>query len=181
MPNYFGAQRFGNNGNNLVHAKEILLANKKVKSSHLRGIYYSAARSFLFNQILSLRIIEECWNQPLNGDLMMLAGSHSVFHIDTVDDEIMQRIKEHDIYAAAPLWGTGKELLTDKALQIQQQALEPWNDWCVALEQHGLQKMYRSMVLLPEDLHYQDSVFSFTLPTGSFATMLLREFLVDNA
>ncbi len=180
VPNYFGPQRFGHNGSNLQRAKEVLLDNKKIKNRHLRGIYLSAARSFLFNHILSDRVDNACWNLPLPGDLMMLAGSHSVFHIDTVDDEIMQRISEHDIFPAAPLWGTGKELLTDQALQTQSNALEPWRDWCEALERHNLQKLYRSIVLLPEDLKLTDNVFTFSLPTGSFATTLLRELLMSD-
>lgn len=177
VPNYFGPQRFGYNGSNLERAKEVLLGNKKIKNRHLRGIYYSAARAFLFNQIVSLRVEESCWNSPVKGDLMMLAGSNSVFQLDTVDDAIKQRISEHDVAPAACLWGKGKELLTEQALQIQNQALAAWSQWCVSLEQHGLIKSYRSMVLYPENLQFSDNVFSFTLPSGTYATTVLRELL----
>jgi len=181
VPNYFGPQRFGHNGANLTRAKEILLDNKKIKNRHLRGIYYSAARSFLFNQIVSLRVGQGIWNQPLTGDLMMLVGSHSVFQLDTVDDEIRLRVSENDVFPAAPLWGKGKELVTQEALTLQQAAIEPWSDWCDALEAHGLQKSYRSMVLLPENFQFEEDTFRFTLPTGSYATALLRELLTDIA
>ena len=177
VPNYFGSQRFGHHGGNLDRAKDVLLENKKIKNRHLRGIYYSAARSFLFNQVLSLRVGNASWNYPLIGDVMMLAGSHSVFQLAAIDDEIMQRVSENDIFPAAPLWGVGEELLTGSALQIQNQAIEPWHEWCAALERHGLSKSYRSMVLLPEHLEFNDDVFTFTLPAGSFATTVLRELL----
>lgn len=180
VPNYFGPQRFGYQGSNLDRAKEVLLDNKTMKNRHLRGIYYSTARSFLFNQILSLRVEEGSWNHPLVGDLMMLAGSHSVFQIDTIDDEILKRVSANDVFPAAPLWGKGKELVTGSALQMQHQALEPWHEWCVALEQHGLQKSYRSMVLLPEDLQFRDNAFTFSLPSGAFATTVLRELLLTS-
>ena len=179
VPNYFGPQRFGHNGSNLEHAKDVLLANKKIKNRHLRGIYYSAARSFLFNQILSHRVLDASWNRPLSGDLMMLVGSHSIFPINAVTDEIIQRVSEKDVFPAAPLWGIGKELLTERALQIQDLVIEPWREWCVALERHGLQKSYRAMVLLPENLHFCDNIFSFTLPAGSYATTVLRELLME--
>lgn len=180
VPNYFGPQRFGINGNNLARAKEVLLENKKIKSRHLRGIYYSAARSFLFNAIVSLRVTDNSWNRPVRGDLMMLAGSHSIFPIDVVDDEIMRRVSENDIFPASPLWGIGKELLTEQALHLQSIAIEPWREWCEALERHGLQRLYRSMVLLPEHLQFKDNVFTFTLPAGSFATTILRELLTND-
>ena len=175
VPNYFGLQRFGINGSNLDRAKDLLLQNKKIKNRHLRGIYYSAARSFLYNQILSSRVENGNWNYPLPGDLMMLVGSHSIFHIDEVDDEIIQRVNDNDIFPAAPLWGRGEERLTDAALHTQNCALAPWQEWCGALERHGLEKLYRSMVLLPEHLQFKDNVFTFTLPTGAYATTVLRE------
>ena len=181
VPNYFGPQRFGHNGSNLDRAKALLLENKKTKNRHLRGIYYSAARSFLFNQMVSLRVEKKCWNVPVSGDLMMLAGSNSVFQLDVVDDEINRRIREHDIFPSACLWGKGKALLTEKALEMQNQALEPWYQWCAALEQHGLQKSYRSLVLFPENLQLRDTIFSFTLPSGTYATTVLRELLSSHA
>lgn len=177
VPNYFGPQRFGNQGSNVDRAKALLLEHKKIKSRHLRGIVYSAARSLLFNHILSHRVLAGNWNRPIEGDLMMLAGTHSVFAIDTVDDEIDRRIDEHDIFPAAPLWGQGKELLSKEALRLQTAALEPWSDWCDALEAHGLQKLYRTMVLLPENLQWNKDIFSFSLPTGAYATTVLRELI----
>ncbi len=180
VPNYFGPQRFGHQGNNLERAKEVLFENKKIKNRHLRGIYYSAARSFLFNQILSGRVEAMNWNRPVDGDLMMLAGTHSIFAIDTVDAEIKRRIDEHDIFPAAPLWGTGKELLSKDALNYQELALNPWREWCASLEKHGLQKLYRSMVLIPKDLNFNNDIFSFSLPTGAYATTVLRELFNNN-
>jgi len=180
IPNYFGAQRFGYNGRNLDHAKDVLLDNKTINDRHLRGIYYSAARSFIFNKIVSHRINEACWNLPVPGDLMMLAGSHSVFPVGTINDAIMQRVRTHDIFPAACLWGIGDELISEKALDLQHQAIAPWQDWCNALAAHKLQKMYRSMVLIPENLSLEGNQFSFTLPAGSYATAVFRELFTSD-
>jgi tRNA pseudouridine13 synthase len=133
----------------------------------------------LFNQIVSARVEAGNWKLPLTGDLMMLSGSHSVFQITIVDEEIKRRVTDGDISPAAPLWGKGKELITEQALEIQNQALAPWGDWCKGLESHGLQKLYRAMVLMPHDLQLQNNVFSFTLPAGAYATTVLRE-LIQN-
>lgn len=179
VPNYFGPQRFGHQGGNLERAEAILLRHKTIKNRSLRGIYYSAARSFLFNQIVSLRVQQSTWNQAVLGDLMMLSGTHSVFHLDQMADDIPRRVREHDIFPSAALWGKGQERLTEQALDLQNQALAPWQAWCEGLEDHGLQKAYRSMVLLPENLQFKENVFSFTLPKGAFATTVLREILVN--
>ena len=109
---------------------------------------------------------------------MMLVGSHSIFPVGGVDEGILQRVMAHDISPTAPLWGQGKELITDKALLMQNEALEELEDWCLALEKHRLERSYRPMILFPEKLEFKDEVFTFTLPAGGYATMVLRELLV---
>ncbi len=56
VPNYFGEQRFGRDGGNLIKAEEILVQGRKVKDRFLKGMYFSAARSWLYNLILSRRV-----------------------------------------------------------------------------------------------------------------------------
>ncbi len=67
VPNYFGEQRFGRDGGNLIKAEEILVQGRKVKDRFLKGMYFSAARSWLYNLILSRRVKESSWNLPLLG------------------------------------------------------------------------------------------------------------------
>jgi tRNA pseudouridine13 synthase len=177
VPNYFGMQRFGNNGSNLNHSRLLLLENKKIKNKYLKGLYYSAARSFLFNQILAARVASGNWNQAIIGDVMMLAGSNSVFHIENVDTAIEKRVAMGDIYPAACLWGNGQERLTNDALTYQSQVLSQWAPWCDGLERHGLKKDYRAMVLFAKDICCESEVVSFTLPRGGYATTILRELL----
>jgi len=55
FPNYFGPQRFGHNGQNLVKGWQ-LLSRRRLSGHAKKGIYLSALRSFLFNQILAQRI-----------------------------------------------------------------------------------------------------------------------------
>ncbi len=74
MPNYFGEQRFGNHGDNLRKATALLSDELTVKNHRLRGIYYSSARAWIFNHILSARVGAENFHQPLNGDVMQHVG-----------------------------------------------------------------------------------------------------------
>jgi tRNA pseudouridine13 synthase len=62
FPNYFGEQRFGRDGNNLVFASQ-LMAGQRVKREK-RDIYLSAARSYLFNLALSRRVADGSWCEP---------------------------------------------------------------------------------------------------------------------
>jgi len=55
VPNYYGEQRFGRGGNNLEAAKA-MFAGKRIKDRNKRSLYLSAARSMLFNAIVSARI-----------------------------------------------------------------------------------------------------------------------------
>ena len=45
VPNYFGSQRFGNNGNNLNEARRWGRENVRTRNQNKRSLYLSAARS----------------------------------------------------------------------------------------------------------------------------------------
>lgn len=103
VPNYFGEQRFGHN--NLARARDMFAGKIKVRDRNKRSIYISAARSAIFNAILSTRVEQGTWNQALPGDVMMLAGSNSVFVVDEVNDDIRRRVGEGDIFPTGLLPG----------------------------------------------------------------------------
>lgn len=181
VPNYFGLQRFGFGGQNLLKAQRVLFENYKIKDHFLRGMYYSSARSFLFNRILSQRVETQSWNKALSGDVMQLAGTNSVFNLEAVDDLIKQRIEAFDISPAAPLWGRGDERCSGDALANQAIALDGYKKWCVALEQHRLDKAYRSQILRAKNLRWEwqenNVCLEFSLPAGSYATSIVRELI----
>lgn len=81
VPNYFGEQRFGKHGNNIQRALE-MFSGRRVKRQQ-RSIYLSAARSYLFNEVLSQRIQKDTWRQVAEGDVLMLSGTRSVFVAET--------------------------------------------------------------------------------------------------
>jgi tRNA pseudouridine13 synthase len=181
VPNYFGPQRFGYDGQNLVKAKELLLDKLKPKNRFLRGIYYSAARAFLFNQILAERVGQGNWNKALTGEVLQLAGSNSIFTVEILDELISTRVSEFDISPAAPLWGRGQERAAKEALAIQEQALADFRAWCEALEKQGLDRAYRSLILQVENLNWNwdgDALLlNFRLTSGSYATSVVRELM----
>ncbi|MEW6998358.1 tRNA pseudouridine(13) synthase TruD [Colwelliaceae bacterium BS250] len=185
VPNYFGEQRFGIDGQNIDAARE-LFNGKKVKDKKKRGFYLSAARSHLFNAIVAERIVLKKFLTPIPGDVYMLAGSRSVFHTDIIDDEIERRLSEKDIDITAPLWGAGESLTTDKALTLEESVANQYEDLAKGLGKFGLKQERRKICLqvseakleqIIEDKQHTSVVISFFLPAGCFATTILRELI----
>jgi len=56
MPNYFGFQRFGIDGDNYLKGKEICDGSRKERNRKLRQMYINAYQSYQFNMWLSKRI-----------------------------------------------------------------------------------------------------------------------------
>ena len=159
VPNYYGEQRFGRNANNLPEAQAILVDGKRIRDKQKRGLMLSAARSYLFNQILSARVLANNWQIVLSG--------------------------EPGDVPTAPLWGRGRSAAKDETLAIEADALEPWAAWRDGLEHAGLSQERRSLILKPELSSWrwidQDLELSFTLGSGEFATTILRELTVLNS
>lgn len=56
LPNYFGYQRFGKDGDNFLEGEKIIKGELKLKNRKISDFLISAYQSFLFNQWLSFRI-----------------------------------------------------------------------------------------------------------------------------
>ncbi|MDZ7749580.1 MAG: tRNA pseudouridine(13) synthase TruD [Halofilum sp. (in: g-proteobacteria)] len=103
FPNYFGPQRFGRDGENLRRARAALAGD--AGRGRVRGIQISAARSWLFNRVLERRVAEGSWTDPLPGDALMLAGTHSLFEYDGHDRDVPARVAGLDLDVTGPLLG----------------------------------------------------------------------------
>lgn len=71
VPNYFGEQRFGIDAGNLQAAERMLVAGSKIKNRSKKSMVLSAARAWLFNQVLAARVEQGLWQQPLEGDVLI--------------------------------------------------------------------------------------------------------------
>jgi tRNA pseudouridine13 synthase len=180
VPNYFGEQRFGIEENNLHAAIDMFTTGRKVKNRHLRGLYYSAARSFLFNQVLSYRVGHSLWDQAVSGDAMVLQGSRSFFVATSIDDSIRQRLLTGDIHPSGPLWGRGEPATQGEAKALELKVLEPYHQLRQGLERHGLEQQRRALRLPVSNFQWefagQDLLhLRFALPSGAYATSVVRE------
>jgi len=165
VPNYFGEQRFGFDGGNLLEADKLLVSAGDQTRRHHKGqrrqqqrggLYLSAARSYLFNCVLAERVLAGNWNQA------------------AADENMPQ----------GPLWGRGRSAAPASVAALEKTVLNPWQSWCLGLEFSGLQQERRNLILTPENFHWrwlkQDLELSFSLPPGAYATSILREIVVLN-
>lgn len=180
VPNYYGEQRFGHDHNNLEQARLMFEKKIKVKQRNKKGLYLSAARSHLFNQVLAERVRQDSWNKPIAGDCMMLDGSNSFFVIEQVDDEIIKRTQEFDIHPTGPLWGKGGSLTMLESLQLENEILNAQQLFQMGLENANMKMDRRALRMKPVVLEYampnaHTIQLSFDLTAGQYATTLLHE------
>lgn len=158
VPNYFGEQRFGRDMNNLQLAEEWFSGQTEVRNRNKRGMVLSASRSYLFNLVVARRVSLGSWNQLIDGDVA------------------------ENGYPSSPMWGRGRSETSGAALQIEAEVLEPYAQWRDVLEHKGLKQERRSIVTMPEGLTWQFSdnnlMLEFSLPSGQFATSVLREIAI---
>jgi tRNA pseudouridine13 synthase len=159
VPNYFGAQRFGFDGANVEQGRAMLAREIRVRNPKKKGIYLSAVRSFVFNEVLALRIQQGLWGQTLPGDVMDEAGRPT-----------------------GPLWGRGRVSTTDEAQALENGVAERNATLCDGMEHAGLDQARRALVASPADMSWQwpqadELVLTFTLLAGNYATSVLSELL----
>lgn len=180
VPNYFGEQRFGRDGANLQQARA-MFQGKRIKDRHKRSLYLSAARSYLFNELLSARVEAGNWNRAIAGDVMLLAGTNSYFVSNEDETEIQRRIDSMDIHPSGCLWGKGETPAQAQAAGLEAKLVRTHPEFCRGLEQAGLKQERRSLRLQVAELEWKldtsqrQLTLCFFLPAGSYATSVLRE------
>ncbi|MGN6113634.1 MAG: tRNA pseudouridine(13) synthase TruD [Luteimonas sp.] len=121
VPNYFGEQRFGRDGDNVGNALAMFAGRRVARAQ--RTHLLSAARSQLFNRVLAARVEAGSWDAALEGEVWMLDGSRSVFGPLPFDDALAARLAAFDIHPTAPLWGRGELRRADGAAALELEAL----------------------------------------------------------
>lgn len=186
VPNYFGPQRFGHGGRNLELARA-LFAGKRL-SRNRRGFALSAARSLLFNAVLDARLAAGYWPEPMSGDVFMLAGSQSVFAAATSEESsasLARRVHALDIHPTGPMPGRERSnavLPEGEAGALETGVLADYDELIQGLIAAKVDAERRALRLAVPDLELafeqDDVLFRFSLPSGAFATSVLRELMV---
>ena len=200
MPNYFGAQRFGQKGDNWSEGKRLLEGSLKMRDKKMRDFLIGSYQSYLFNAHLSKRIelssllesfseaevekliglesgaLNGAKAQPhffklLQGDVMMHYPHGKLFFTEEIVRE-SERFVAQDIAPTGLLPGKKATPAKEVARQIEERFDEP-------IDTLGAR---RYMWVWPKEIesiyHEKEAQLTlrFTLPKGSYATVLV-EFL----
>ncbi len=105
VPNAFGAQRFGNAGDNAVRALAWLRGEEKgPREPRMRRLLWSSVQSAVFNEVLDARIQDATWTTPLAGDLLKLRSSGGLFACEDVPTDV-ERAARGEVSPTGPIVG----------------------------------------------------------------------------
>ena len=183
FPNYFTEQRFGRDGHNLTQAQRWASGEISVKDRKKRSFYLSAARSEVFNLVVSQRIADQQMQTILSGDYLQLAGSNSFFEVKEKDlVQSQQRLDENDVLLTAPL--IGENSLEQKGNEREKAIVAQHENLISLMKKERMNTARRAMLCKPQDLRWQFEPeglrITFFLNSGSYATGLVRELIILN-
>jgi tRNA pseudouridine13 synthase len=191
LANFYGAQRFGKDGETLhiglaILRKEhpILIGGNKVnvRNPFLKKLALSAAQSGLFNHYLSQRLIDGLARKILKGDVMAKVPFGGMFVAEDVATE-QKRFDAGEIVTAGPIFGRKtfpaghdaalREAATLQAFGLTKESFGGFGKLVQGTRRHNLVSVHDlAAAIEPDGLR-----LTFTLPAGSYATVLLREIM----
>jgi tRNA pseudouridine13 synthase len=180
VPNYFGPQRFGRDASNLRKVTRDLRAIQHREQTYV----LSAARSLIFNAVLAARVADGTWASLEPGDVANLDAKGSVFPVESIDEQLTQRIAALDIHPTGPLWGRDDIMSRGRILTLEQQLAAGYDDPCALVIAAGMRQERRALRLAVRELGHaregDNVIVRFWLTKGSFATTVLRELIDDD-
>ncbi len=182
-PNYYGEQRFGRDGANLTRARAWLLeGGPPPRDRFQRKLIASTLQSEIFNQWLAARVRTGALDRVVQGDLMRKEDSGGLFIASDVG-EATERMQRWEISPTGPMLGAKMRWPEGEAERVERALCEHWGLTTERLEQlrtllPGTRRVAR---IRPADVRlgeYPEGLeVAFTLPKGSYATVILRELL----
>jgi len=191
--NYFGGQRFGRSGDGLRQALVWLREGAKLHGlpRFLTKLYPSVIQAEVFNRYFSARRALGL-ERLLLGEVVRLNNAGAMFSVEDTEREA-PRLASGDIHLTGPIFGPKARPTSADAAALERARLEE-----LALSPDALEKLARlapgtrrDLIAPITDLEMRWAgvgrlELEFSLPSGSYATELIRQFthssfLVDEA
>ena len=172
LPNYFGYQRFGRDGDSLQQAKEMIEGELHIEDTKVKKFLISVYQSQFFNDWLKERVLESRANN--GGQFRLLSGDIFVTpegKIFTPKKIPQKDFQEQKVVPTGLLCGRGVYRARGEARKIQ----EKYDDGF--LYEKGSR---REAIVFPKDIvckydkNFGKFTLAFTLPKGSYATVFLE-------
>lgn len=179
VPNFYGTQRFGDDGDNAERGREILAGDRREPHWKAR-LFVSALQSELFNEWLERRIDREGFDSLYEGDIAKKTDTGGLFVVEEPERE-QPRFDREELTFTGPIYGDDLWWAKEGAGELERTVLRESGleaDDFGEVGAHGSRR--RGRVHLDELTVYSDDdglVFAFALPKGSYATVVMREFL----
>jgi tRNA pseudouridine13 synthase len=192
LPNFYGPQRFGHDGETF-HLGLALLRGEKptpsatgrvanLRSPFLRKLSLSAVQSGLFNHYLAERMKAGLLRRVMRGDVMAKVPFGGLFVAEDVVRE-QERFDAGETLPAGPIFGRKTFAAAGEAAEREMETLRAFNLSAASFSGFGklMQGTRRHNLVALTNLSAAMEAggvrFSFTLPAGSYATVLLRELM----
>jgi tRNA pseudouridine13 synthase len=187
LPNFYGPQRFGRDGETGRLGMNLLKIGPRgqPRGPFLRKLALSAAQATLFNLYLTRRIQDGLLRTVLPGDVMAKWPFGGMFVARDVPVE-QARFDARETVTSGPIFGRKTFPAMDDAATREEAVLHDAGLSLSVFQGFGklVQGTRRHNLIYLDDLEAQsrpDGIhLAFTLPAGSYATVLLREVTKTN-
>jgi tRNA pseudouridine13 synthase len=189
VPNYYGPQRFGINGNNLHNGKDFVLKGRQSrrKLSKTESFWLSAIRSWCFNQALSDQIENGMWSRLCDGDIAQFQRKEEQFRVKEMSALIHLSVMRGEISPVLPMisegWEAGTGPQRESAIKASLSDHMDLVDGLIGFDLSRDSRLARlvpmnmAWELLREDEDNTQLIVEFSLPKGCFATSVFREMI----
>lgn len=188
LPNYYGEQRFGRGGDNADRALLWVLGRSRPpRKAFNRKLEMSALQSELFNRCVAERVENGALGRVYAGDLMKRHDTGGLFDVEDDLEEAQARADRWEISPTGPIFGAkmrwpksesrAREEALLKGIELTQEHLAKWKR-----VGPGTRRFVRvSVPKIGASVSNNTVDLDFTLPAGSYATILVREILKRDA
>jgi tRNA pseudouridine13 synthase len=178
LPNFYGPQRFGREGDNAQRGREILVTGRGPRKRWLRRLLLRSYQSALFNTWLVQRMERDWFERLLTGDVAKKLDTGGLFDVKDAQAE-QARFERGEITYTGPIYGSRMWWAAGEPGEMEHRVLERAGVTEAMLDRAHLNGSRRRARLLLQHLevepHPHGLLFAFCLPKGCYATTVLRE------
>ena len=184
VPGYFGEQRFGRD--NLDRAKAWLVDGGRAPRDRVQKRFLvSALQSAVFNSVVAQRVRDRTLTTVIDGDVLQTQRG-GLFDA-AEDDDPQSRLDDGEVIPTALLPGKDVRWATGEALAMEQAGCDAWSVDEATMGRMGRlgRGTRRATFVRPVELEASrdgdDVRVTFSLPSGRYATVVVREALDEAA